>query len=143
MRKLEDYQKEHKEIMESVTVLNSFLTKDQLDVDANARAVQDMLSGLSERINRHLSGEDQGLYPDLLTHEDPKIKAIAWGYLRGESPLRKTFEKYRQRWLKQRGIKLSEEFIADTRDLLAVLTERIEKEEKELFPVLGRAQANT
>ena len=35
------------------------------------------------RVPSHLAGADYGRYRRLLSHDDPKVKAIAWAFLNG------------------------------------------------------------
>lgn len=139
MKSISDYKEQHKTLMEQVTVLQTLLTEDQLKVEANAHMVHNLLRNLAEKVRKHLAMEDKELYPSFLADEDPEIKAIAWGFLRNESPLRKSFEQYSKRWLRTLDAEDNKDFISDTREVLDSLRKRIEKEEKELFPRLEKA----
>ncbi len=142
MNQIEEYRRQHRELSEFVAMVRSLLDENQLKIEANARLAYEKLSGLAETVRNHLSGEDKGLYPKLLVDEDPKVKAIAWGFIRNESPLRKEFEAYARRWLKSGRVQYSDDFVRDTTEVLDALIKRIDKEEKELFPRLEEAKAD-
>lgn len=139
MKYIADYKREHRELAEMINVLKGLLQEDQFKLEANARLVHERLCNLAEKVQRHLSDEDKELYPSLLVHEDPEVKNIAWGYVSGESHLRKEFGKYARRWLKNPVLDFSIDYIQDTNEMLDFLTKRIDKEEHVLFPKLVQA----
>ena len=100
MYTLDGYRSTHAELRQMIDDLRSILTKDQLRIRPNAKTAFELLCDLGEKVRRHLAEEDRGLYPSLLIHEDPKVKSIAWGFISGERPLRKTFDDYHKHWLK-------------------------------------------
>ena len=116
--------------------LQSILTPELLKVRPNAKTAYELLCDLGERVKRHLADEDRSIYPSLLIHEDPRVKSIAWGFISGEKPLRKTFDDYHRKWLKHTDYKFPEEFLDETREVFSMLTQRIEREEQVLFPKL-------
>ena len=140
MKQLDEYRHQHEELSEIVAVLRRLLKEDELKIEANAHLAHEKLCNLADKLKMHLSGEDKELYPKLLVDEDPSIKAIAWGFIRNESPLRKQFDRYAKKWLKASSFEYSEDFVAETNDLLDALMKRINKEEKELFPRLEQAK---
>jgi hemerythrin-like domain-containing protein len=71
-----------------------------------------------------------------LIHEDPRVKSIAWGFISGEKPLRRTFDEYYKKWLKDCDFNFSDEFLEETREIFDMLTYRIDREEQVLFPKL-------
>jgi hypothetical protein len=116
--------------------LESILTPEMLKIRPNAKTAYQLLCDLSDKVKEHLSEEDRGLYPSLLIHEDPRVKSIAWGFISGEKPLRKTFDDYYKRWLKNCDFNFTDEFLEETREIFAMLTDRIQREEQVLFPKL-------
>jgi hypothetical protein len=116
--------------------LQSILAPEHLQVRANAKTAYDLLCDLAEKVKVHLAEEDKGLYPSLLIHEDPKVKTIAWGFISGEKPLRKTFDDYHKKWLRHCDFNFSEEFLRETREVFETLQYRIERENQVLFPKL-------
>jgi hypothetical protein len=136
MQTLDTYRSTHSELRQMIEDLRSILTKEQLRIRPNAKTAYELLCDLGEKVRRHLANEDRSLYPSLLIHEDPKVKSIAWGFISGEKPLRKTFDEYHKRWLKNCEFNFSDEFLAETLEVFDMVGQRIEREEQVLLPKL-------
>jgi len=136
MQTLEHYRGSHAELRQMIDDLRSILSLDQLKIRPNAKTAYELLCDLSEKVRGHLAEEDRTLYPSLLIHEDPKVKSIAWGFISGEKPLRKTFDDYYKHWLKNCDFNFTEEFIAETQEVFEMVGHRIEREEQVLLPKL-------
>ena len=136
MQTLDTYRSTHSELRQMIDDLRSILTKEQLRIRPNAKTAYELLCDLGEKVRRHLANEDRSLYPSLLIHEDPKVKSIAWGFISGEKPLRKTFDEYHKRWLKNCEFNFSDEFLAETLEVFDMVGQRIEREERVLLPKL-------
>ncbi|AGA90827.1 hemerythrin HHE cation binding domain-containing protein [Thioflavicoccus mobilis 8321] len=136
MQTLNGYRQSHAELRQMIDDLRAIMTKDQLKIRPNAKTAYELLCELGEKMKHHLAEEDRGLYPNLLIHEDPKVKSIAWGFISGEKPLRKTFDDYYKRWLKNCDFQFSDEFMAETNEVFDMVSGRIDREEHVLFPKL-------
>lgn len=136
MQTLDKYRSTHSELRQMIDDLRSILTKEQLKIRPNARTAYELLCDLGEKVRRHLANEDRSLYPSLLIHEDPKVKSIAWGFISGERPLRKVFDEYHKRWLKDCEFNFSDEFMAETLEVFDMVSQRIDREEQVLLPKL-------
>lgn len=136
MQTLSSYHSRQAELLQMIEDLQSILTLEHLRVRPNARTAYELLCDLGDKVKEHLAEEDKGLYPSLLIHEDPKVKSIAWGFISGEKPLRKTFDDYHKKWLKHCEFNFTDEFIKETRDVFDMLQYRIERENQVLFPKL-------
>jgi hemerythrin-like domain-containing protein len=136
MQTLDHYRGSHAELRQMIDDLRSILSLDQLKIRPNAKTAYELLCDLSEKVRGHLAEEDRTLYPSLLIHEDPKVKSIAWGFISGEKPLRKTFDDYYKRWLKNCDFNFTEDFLAETHEVFEMVAYRIEREEQVLLPKL-------
>ncbi len=136
MQTLDNYRGTHSELRQMIDDLRAILTKEQLRIRPNAKTAYELLCDLGEKVRRHLADEDRSLYPSLLIHEDPKVKSIAWGFISGEKPLRKTFDEYHKRWLKNCDFNFSDEFLAETHEVFEMVSQRIDREEQVLLPKL-------
>ena len=136
MNNIESYRSTHAELMQMVSDLRSILNLDSLKIRPNAKTAHEMLCDLADKLKMHLADEDKSIYPSLLIHEDPKVKSIAWGFISGEKPLRKTFDDYHKRWLKDCDFDFTEEFIEETNEMFDMLVHRIEREGQVLLPKL-------
>ena len=128
----------HSNLLEMISDVRRMLKPEILSIKPNAKLAYEMICSLAEKMKQHLSAEDRGLYPPLLTHEDPKVKSVAWGFINGEKPLRKMFDDYHRKWLKDCDFTFSEVFMRETDDMLQMLETRIEREQTILLPKLER-----
>jgi len=147
MEILANFKERQDELLGMISDLKIMLNPEQLKVKPNAKAAHQHLCSLGEKLKRHLSAEDRGLYPPLLTHEDPKLKSLAWGFISGEKPLRKQFEGYYHKWLKDCDFNFTAEFLGETLEVFDAIELRIEREQTVLLPKLEesgvfRAAAN-
>lgn len=136
MEILIEFKERQTELLGMISDLKVMLKPEQLKVKPNAKAAHEHLCSLGEKLKRHLSAEDKGLYPPLLTHENPKLKSLAWGFISGEKPLRKQFEGYYQKWLKDCDFNFTEEFLDETLEMFGAIESRIEREQTVLLPKL-------
>ena len=89
-----------REISEIASTLRAMLSPDQLQIRSIAQVAKRLLCDLCGRVAKHLIEEDEDLYPSLLAHGDMRIQHMAWGFQASDRPLRRKFEAYHQRWLK-------------------------------------------
>jgi hemerythrin-like domain-containing protein len=136
MQTLSSYRNRQAELLQMIEDLQSMLSPEQLRIRPNARTAYELLCDLADKVKQHLAEEDKSLYPSLLIHEDPKVKSIAWGFISGEKPLRKTFDDYYKKWLKCCDFNFTDEFIEETSEVFDILQYRIERENQVLFPKL-------
>ncbi|WPL15629.1 hypothetical protein Thiowin_00535 [Thiorhodovibrio winogradskyi] len=134
MNTLDSYRDSHAELREMIDELQSLMSPEKLTVSPNAKVAYQMLCDLGQRVKRHLAEEDKELYPSLLIHEDPLTKSIAWGSILGEKPLRKSFEDYYKRWLRNCEFNFTDDFLGETYQLLEMIYQRLDHEEHVLFP---------
>jgi hypothetical protein len=133
---LASYRSRHAELTQMVADLKGIMTPENLRIRPNARTAYELLCDLADKVKVHLAEEDRGLYPNLLIHEDPKIKSIAWGFISGEKPLRKTFDDYYKKWLKNCDFHFTDDFMQETCEVFDMVLYRIEREEQVLLPKL-------
>lgn len=109
----------------------------QLDVDALARdasAARLTVSHLAGALQIHLAMEDDSLYPSLLVHANAQLRERAQRLRDELKGLRDALARYLGRWPTHVAIEQdARAFAEQTRELLALLTRRIELEDRELF----------
>jgi len=126
----------HGEMQEMISDLRAMMTEEQLRIRPNAMTTHKLICDLAEKMKTHMSAQDQEIYPGLLIHEDPKLKSMAWGFLNGQKPMRKQFNDYYSKWLKDCDFNFSEDFITETFEIFDMIEERIDREETVLIPTL-------
>lgn len=103
---------------------------------ADASEVRQLLSQLAGALKVHLAMEDESLYPELARSADPKVSATARRFQQEMGGIKSALEAYLGKWPSTGAIQQNPDaFIADTKNVLAALAKRIEKENKELYPL--------
>jgi len=136
MHDLAHFRSNQGELLRMIEDLRLLLTPEMLNIRPNAKTAYQLLCDLGTKVKIHLGEEDRGLYPSLLIHEDPRIKSLAWGFISGEKPLRQNFDDYYKKWLKHCDFNFTEAFIQESQDIFRLVSERIERENRVLFPKL-------
>jgi len=139
MSAIDRFNDRHTEILDLIGDLRVMLKPEQLRVRPNAKTAYETICHLGDKMGEHLSAGDKDVYPSLLIHEDPKMKSLAWGFISGEKPLRKQFESYHRKWLKNCDFNFTEEFLAETLELFQAIEERISREQNVLLPRLSES----
>lgn len=128
----------HVQLKEMISDLRTGLTLENLKIKANAKAMHTLLCDVAVKVREHLGEEDKEMYPQLLKQGNA-LKHTAWNFIAGESELRKEFEAYYKKYLKDCNFQFSEAFMKETGTILDAVLARIEREEKVLFPKLEEA----
>ncbi|MEJ2454460.1 MAG: hemerythrin domain-containing protein [Candidatus Thiodiazotropha sp.] len=136
MSAIENLKDSHAEMLDVIGDLRAMMTKEQLSIRPNAMTAHKLICELAEKMKGHMAEQDKSIYPDLLIHQDPKLKSMAWGFLNGQKPMRKQFDNYHAKWLKNCDFNFSDEFIADTFEIFDMIEDRIKREESILIPTL-------
>lgn len=108
-------------------------------VSAGAGRAAD-LSAVRWRLNRvllmHLAKEDRLLYPRLQACGDVRTEAMATRFAREMGGLAEAYLAYANGWTHNRILGDWDGFAADTRKIVRALRQRIEREERDLYPLL-------
>jgi len=126
------FREQHSEIMHIAADLQSTLNESSLASDASkARSI---LSSLVGKLKLHLSAEDKVLYPELQGSSDPKVVSLAKRFATEMSDVAPKVTEYNQRWLTPTSIMSDPgKFITETKQILNVLSNRIKRENNELY----------
>ncbi len=128
---------EHNEMMEIMTQILSHLNSEEFL--RNTEQVQDLLSKLAESMVNHLKKEDKIFYPSLSSHPRKTISLLAKIYVKKMGGISDEFNQYIARWSDAVLIQdNANDFINETKDILEVLSMRINKEDNELYPLIAR-----
>ncbi len=140
MMTIADLHRHRRDIVETASVIENLMTPEQLSVHAIAKVAHILLCDLCEMVTDYLADEHKGLYPNLLTHEEPSVKNMAWGLINNDKLLKPEFSRYKKKWLKDCEFQFTDAFIEDTRGVLKSLRQRMELEEHTVVPRLERAE---
>ncbi|MDT8759088.1 hemerythrin domain-containing protein [Sphingomonas psychrotolerans] len=107
----------------------------------DAAAVAAMRWRMAQALRDHCTREDRQVYDRLLSSGDAAATNIAWCHRAEHGLLGPAFANYMAAWPVGRISGEWERFRAETRILMADLAERIEREERLLFPHVERVIA--
>ena len=142
MVQLANFKRQHQEIRELVNMTTALLDHSALEKDPTQ--VRYKLSALSGKLLIHLSMEDQFLYPILMEQDDRQLQTTARKFLAEMGDLVTVFKNYSQKWISPSSIKANPAaFIKESTDILHALLQRIEREDRELYPLVEAAPSLT
>ena len=123
--------RQHADLGELATTLAGAL--EPLEIDAALRAMA-RLSGL---LKVHAAMEDEVLYPRLLAHEDPSVRAVAQRYRAEFGDAYGAFFRMRAGWASRDAVQAKPEaFVADVRAAIGALGSRIRHENEGLYAMV-------
>jgi iron-sulfur cluster repair protein YtfE (RIC family) len=131
------FRRQHEELGQSVADITALL--DAKELAKGADIISGHLSILSGKLTVHLAMEDKGLYPRLVRHMNPDVRGLAQRFMSEMGNIHEVFSGYLTKWRDQVHIeKDPETFVSETRSLLSALTQRIAREDHELYPMVDR-----
>lgn len=110
----------------------------ELNASADAAKVRKLLSNMAGKINFHLAMEDKALYPRLLEQKDTQVNALATRFMKEMGGLGEVFTAYNSKWQVSAIRANPSQFTDETRQVFAALTNRIARENRELYPLADR-----
>jgi hypothetical protein len=138
MRKTDNYRKHHDDLRVIVSRLEPML--DVAGVTANPSAVAGVVRDLFGKFSVHLAIEDSTLYPKYVVHDDAKLRQVALSFQTEMGNLSTLFDAYKRDWAGPLAIgRDPAAFIRATREILALLKARVQREESGLYDLIDRA----
>jgi hypothetical protein len=137
MARTDVFRRQHAEIAEVAEDITAAL--DAKELASGAEIMSGLLSVLGGKLTIHLAMEDKGLYPRLLRHPHPKVRDLAKRFMSEMGGIQAAFGEYLARWRDPALIqKMPDEFIKETRTLLAALSARVSREDNDLYPIVDQ-----
>lgn len=134
----DSYRKQHEELVDIVTKVSGLLDKSKISEHAGDISV--LLSQLSAKLNVHLAMEDKALYPRLMNSKDQKCSSTAKQFFDEMGGIKDVFQKYLGKYSMPKQITdHADSFLKDTKDLFNALANRIDRENKILYPLADSA----
>ena len=131
------FRRQHEELAQSVAEISELLDADELAKGASV--VSGHLSILSGKLTVHLAMEDKGLYPRLVRHPKAPVRDLAQRFMNEMGSIHDIFRAYLTRWRDPLQIERhAPKFVEETKTLLSALTQRIAREDNELYPMVDR-----
>jgi hemerythrin-like domain-containing protein len=111
---------------------------EKLKDEADASVLRSLLSSLAGKLNFHLAMEDQVLYPRLMERKDSEANVMAKKFKSEMGGLGEAFLAYNNKWQVSAIRSNRADFSSESNRIFAALTQRIAKENKELYPLADR-----
>lgn len=128
--------RQHKEVIEMVDAVLENIKRNT--VEENISDVVRSINTISGKLKIHLLNEDKHLYPKISKSSDPSLNAFGRKYSQEMDGFTKAYEEYKFKYNTSNKIKSDvSKFEKDSKDIFKVLMNRIDREEKELYPLLG------
>ncbi|MCH3963329.1 MAG: hemerythrin domain-containing protein [Clostridium sp.] len=106
-------------------------------VDENSIEIARSINTLSGKLRIHLFNEDKYLYPHLSSSPNKLLNMFGKKYSEEMKEVTGIYNSYKSKYNTPNKIKNSiDEFYEDTKKIFKVLSNRIFREEKELYPLL-------
>ncbi|NMM63158.1 hemerythrin domain-containing protein [Clostridium sp. P21] len=135
MMNINNFVRQHEAIHESIKDIESLIARNNIENDSFEIAKNiNVLTGI---LKVHLQSEDKFLYPQLLKSNDIKLKNTAEEYIDEMGDISIEFEKYKIKFNTKNKINEDvENFKRCTAEIIKVLKNRLDKEDKYLYPLI-------
>ncbi len=135
MHRLQQLRKEHAELMAITGRLSAMIAR---DVPPPSTELFVLRRELSSALIRHLKAEDWLLYPRLLVSPNQVVARTALSFSEEMGGLAQAFTEYAERWGSYAIESDREGYRKETADIIEALTNRIKREDRELYPLLEK-----
>lgn len=109
----------------------------ELKGKGDAGAMRKLLSNLAGKVNFHLAMEDKALYPRLM-QQDTQASKLANRFQKEMGGLAGVFLAYNSKWTLAAIKADAAGFATETRKVFGALAHRIDRENKDLYPLADR-----
>lgn len=129
----EFYRDQHAKIRD----LAGQLVKSTSPKAVSAKDIRNLLNKLSGVLSVHLAAEDKALYPRYVADSRPQISGLAKRFQQEMGGLVGTFTSYVNKWSIAAIAQEPDAFAHETRGIVAALLARIDREDREFYPMIG------
>ncbi|QXE19630.1 hemerythrin domain-containing protein [Clostridium sp. 001] len=127
--------RQHSEVMDLANYILNNIKK--CTVDENIHEIAQNINTITGKLKIHLLNEDKYLYPYLLNSPDKALNTFGKKYSEEMKKVTEAYENYKSKYNTSNKIRNNiEGFKQDTIQIFKVLSDRIDREEKELYPLL-------
>lgn len=133
---IEKFKREHVDLLAAVSALRDLV---QGGVQAHAEAIVTQLVTMSSAIKLHLAAEDRMLYPVLAHAADPQVAQVGQQFQQEMGDIAHAYASFAARWNLAGKISADPEgFRADANSVFKALHQRVQRENRELYPLAER-----
>lgn len=133
---LEKFREEHTEIRDLCSILDATIGDYSL---RNNKIMCELIERFVDEVNAHLRHEDRSVYRDLLSQHSKEADQVADHFLGNTQELKRIFKEYSRGWCrKPHSEDAHDKYIDESRHMFKLVCERIDFEEKKVFPYLQK-----
>ncbi len=137
MNNLVMLRKQHTEVLEIMSNIDTLIKKNALDTMAKDIAYN--INTLSGKLKMHLMSEDKFLYPNLVNSDSKDIKDIAHTFYNEMGDVAEIFTSFVQKYnVPSKILQNRETFHIESKEVFHLVTARINKEDIKLYPLLEK-----
>jgi len=127
--------RQHEDIFNIIRGIKAIIQQGNMERDAADIASQ--INTLAGKLRIHLISEDEFMYPFLLNSENSELKNIAREFIDEMGNISNEFMEYKNRYnTKSKILNDKSKFLVETESIFKALENRIEKENKFLYPLI-------
>lgn len=131
---IDRFKKDHATILVAVKELKNLVNS---GISENADAIAKAIISISSAIKLHLAGEDQFLYPALASSVNPAAVQLGNKFQDEMGGIATAYVDFAGRWnIASKVAANPEGFRADANNIFQALHQRIQRESKELYPLV-------
>lgn len=135
MSKTKMFRDQHDDLLKAAAKLKGELNADKIGKDATP--AKSALAQLMGKLSVHLAMEDKSLYPQLVKHDDQRVKTTANRFIAEMGAIGKVLADYQKAWPSEAAVRQNPRgFVQQTGTILDALGKRIEKENGELYKLV-------
>jgi hypothetical protein len=109
------------------------------DFPTRAREVRRMMARLKGKLTVHSTMENEALYPRLLDHADPTVRARSQKLFQELGTIYDAFAAHHTKWSSVESIEAEPAaYVRNTLEIFALLKIRMDREDSELYPLADR-----
>lgn len=137
MARTDMFQQQHSEMAEIVTAISGRL--DTATLANEAREVVSLLAQLGGKLKMHLAAEDKSLYPAMFSSSNSEASQAAKKFMDEMGGLKGAFDQYSSKWRSYVAVQNDPAgFATETKSIFAALKDRVQREDKELYPLADK-----
>ncbi|KLE14725.1 hemerythrin domain-containing protein [Clostridium sp. C8] len=130
---IDNLERQHLEINSLFSKISKNLNSNNITNDIDS-LVWD-INTLAGKLNIHMKTEDKFLYPELINGANENLKKIALEYSQEMGNIHKVFEEFKSNFnTKNKILNDIDKFLIESNKVLKLLKNRIDKEDRSLYP---------
>lgn len=135
MNNLVILKKQHLEVLELMKIIEALIKRGDFEVTAKDIAYN--INNMAGKLKVHLVSEDKFLYPNLMSSDNENIKNTAYSFNNEMGSLTESFTSFVKKYnIPSKILQNSGSFTVESKKVFALIFDRINKEDSELYPLL-------